>query len=65
MLVDHLIASIQAPAVGRTAHSCEICGEMIPSELRQNHMGCHILRKLRGITERSGENLENVCPVSS
>jgi hypothetical protein len=48
-LVNHCITSIQAPSTSRTAQECRVCGKGVPAELRQNHMGGHILRKLRGV----------------
>jgi hypothetical protein len=60
LVAEHLITSIQAPTVGPTLQICEIYSETVSSELMQNHMGGHILRKLRGV-QRAGEHLEMVC----
>jgi hypothetical protein len=62
LVAEHLITSIQAPTVGLTLQICEICSETLSSELMQNHMGGHILRKFRGV-QQAGEHLEMVCQL--
>ncbi|KAF8867765.1 hypothetical protein CPB84DRAFT_1859091 [Gymnopilus junonius] len=56
MIIEHSIISIHAPTAANAPQACCICGHQVAGPDRQNHMGGHILRRLRGV-EESFENI--------
>jgi hypothetical protein len=55
-LVEHSTIAIPAPAAANAPQACCICGHQVAGHDRQNHMGGHILRRLRDV-EESFENI--------
>jgi hypothetical protein len=55
-LVEHSTIAIPAPAAANAPQACCICGHQVAGPDRQNHMGGHILRRLRDV-EESFENV--------
>lgn len=57
--IDHSTTAIAAPSTRNAPKPCNICHRQVLGPDRQNHMGRHILYKLRGVIETS-ENLGTV-----
>ena len=49
--IDHSTTSIAPPPSNSAVYPCTICHRQIGGPDRQNHMGGHILRRLRGVAE--------------
>ncbi|KAF8150236.1 hypothetical protein B0H34DRAFT_811419 [Crassisporium funariophilum] len=61
--IEHTITSITPPSAASAPQACNICCQQVSGPDRQNHMGRHILRKLRGIAELS-DNIDMGSIVS-
>ena len=61
--IEYTLSGITPPSAANGPQACNICRRQVSGPDRQNHMGGHILRKLRGIVEHS-ENF-NMGSVSS
>lgn len=53
--VEHIITSIPPPSAASAPQACGICRRQVSGPDRQNHMGRHILQKLRGVAELPGD----------
>lgn len=56
MIIEHSTIHIPAPIATNAPQACSICGHQVAGPDWQNHMGGHILHRLRGILE----NFENM-----
>jgi len=68
-ITSHFTTSISPPPENNAMQPCTVCHRQISGPDRQNHMGGHILRKLRGVVENEGNNPGTVsfihCGTSS
>jgi len=61
MIIEHS-TSIPTPSTSDAPKACCICNHQVSGLNHQNHMGRHILHKLRGVDEDlSGESVGLVC----
>ncbi|KAF8055318.1 hypothetical protein FPV67DRAFT_1789064 [Lyophyllum atratum] len=58
--IEHTIPSIPPPTAANGPQACRICCQQVSGPFRQNHMGEHILRKLRGVVEHF-EDIDMGC----
>ena len=54
------ISSLKAPQLESAPQACHICRKQVGGSDRQNHMGEHILRKLRGVEEHFEQQVISV-----
>jgi len=48
-----MLPSISPPSAANAPQACRVCRRQISGPDRQNHMGGHIIRALRGVDEHS------------